>query len=250
MPLPPNSTHTEPQQPLRKSSTPRSSPDHGFVNARAILATNFSPGNRLKMPHRFFAKLPLERILVLASVALGLVHAWVGRYSMNPDGVSYLDMGDAFVRRDWANAVNAYWSPLYGWILGIVGNAVTPSPQWEFPLVHLVNFVIFLIALLAFRFLLHALLRFRDEPTLDCETGSDKEGTLPEWALTILGYATFWWASLELVGIHDVSPDLAVLACVCFSAGVLLRLRQVPTLGKFALFGLVLGFGYWTKAIL
>jgi len=39
------------------------------------------------MLHRFFAKFPLERILVWASVLLGAVHAWVGRYSMNPDGV-------------------------------------------------------------------------------------------------------------------------------------------------------------------
>ena len=93
----------------------------------------FSPGNRLKMPHRFFAKLPLERILVLASVVLGAVHAWVGRYSMNPDGVSYLDMGDALVRRDWVNALNAYWSPLYGWLLGIVVNAVKPPLNGNFP---------------------------------------------------------------------------------------------------------------------
>jgi len=55
----------------------------------------------------------LERSPVVASVALGLVHAWVGRYSMNPDGISYLDMGEALVRRDWQSAINAYWSPLF-----------------------------------------------------------------------------------------------------------------------------------------
>jgi len=200
------------------------------------------------MPHRFFAKLPLERILVLASVVLGAVHAWVGRYSMNPDGVSYLDMGDALVRRDWVNALNAYWSPLYGWILGIVVNAVKPPPKWEFPLVHLVNFVIFLITLLAFRFLLRALLAFRHERNADCETGSNEEMTLPEWVLTILGYATFLWVSFELESLYDVSPDLAVVACVCFAAGVLLRFRERPALWKFVLFGLILGAGCWVKA--
>src|SRR5712692_2796306 len=202
------------------------------------------------MLHRSFAKLPPERILTLASVALGMVHAWIGRYSMSPDGISYLDMGSAFVRRDWANALNAYWSPLYGWILGIVVEAVKPSPKWEFPLVHFVNFVIFLIALLAFRFLWHALQTFRDDPTVDRESGSNPEVTLPKWALTILGYAVFLWAALELEGLYDVSPDLAVLACVCFAAGALVRLRQRPVLWKFALFGLVLGVGYWVKAVL
>ena len=48
---------------------------------------------------------------MFASLALGLLHAWMGRYSMNPDGMSYLDVGDSFFRRDWANAVNAWWSP-------------------------------------------------------------------------------------------------------------------------------------------
>src|SRR6202142_3298772 len=105
--------------------------------------------------HRFPNKKPLENILLLASLAFGLVHAWVGRYSMNPDGVSYLDVGDALVRRDWAHAVNGYWSPLYGWMLGLVVGETRPSPRWEFPLVHAVNFAIFVVALLCFRFLLH-----------------------------------------------------------------------------------------------
>jgi hypothetical protein len=48
----------------------------------------------------------------------------------------------------------------------------------------------------------------------------------------------------------EVTPDLAVLACVCLTAGMLLRLGQCGTLGKFALFGLILALGYWTKAIL
>src|SRR3989442_15560396 len=200
------------------------------------------------MPHRFFAKVPLERILVLASVILGAVHDWVGRYSMNPDGVSYLDMGDAFVRRDWVNALNAYWSPLYGWLLGIVVNAVKPPPKCEFPLVHLVNFLIFLITLLAFRFLLRALLAFRHERSADCKTGSNEEMTLPEWVLTILGYATFLWVSFELESLYDVSPDLAVVACVYVVAGGVLRLRKRPALWGFGFFWVFFSVGYLVKA--
>jgi hypothetical protein len=29
------------------------------------------------------------------------------------------DIGDAYVRGDWHSAVNAYWSPLYSWFLGL-----------------------------------------------------------------------------------------------------------------------------------
>src|ERR1035441_7992381 len=86
------------------------------------------------MPDRLFARLPIKRILLFATLALGALHAWFGRYSMNPDGISYLDVGDSFFRRDWANAVNAYWSPLYPWTLGVVLGLAKPSPKWEFPL--------------------------------------------------------------------------------------------------------------------
>lgn len=199
---------------------------------------------------RFPDKKPLENILLLTSAALGLAHAWFGRYSMNPDGVSYLDMGDAFVRRDWTHAVNAYWSPLYGWILGLVVGEIRPSPRWEFPLVHIVNFAIFLVALLCFRFFLHEVIRFGHERAELDEARPDARAALPDWALILLGYSIFLWASLELVSLYDVSPDQAVLACVCLAAGLLLRLRTNPTFQNFALLGLLLGVGYWTKAIL
>ena len=200
------------------------------------------------MLNRLFLRLPLERILMSASLALGLLHAWVGRYSMNPDGISYLDVGDSFFRRDWANAVNAWWSPLYPWTLGLVVGLAKPSPRWEFPLVHLVNFAVFVAALFAFRFLLDALLAFGRGQT--SEATPDDGQTLPEWALVLLAYPIFWWIALEVETLYDVSPDLAVMACVCLTAGMLLRLRPGDTLWKFALFGLILGIGYWTKTIL
>ena len=124
------------------------------------------------MLNRLFSKASLEPVLLFASLALGLLHAWLGRYAMNRDGMSYLDVGDSFFRHDWTNAVNAYWSPLYPWTIGLVLGAAQPSPRWEFPLVHLVNFGVFVVALFAFRFLLHALSAFAcerlsDKPTAD-----------------------------------------------------------------------------------
>jgi hypothetical protein len=197
--------------------------------------------------HRFPDKRRLENILLFTIAAFGLVHAWIGRYSMNPDGVSYLDMGDALLRRDWPHAVNAYWSPLYGWMLGLAVGEIRPSPRWEFPLAHIVNFAIFLFALLCFRFFLHELIRFGHDRD---EGRSDGRLALHDWALLLLGYSIFLWASLELVGLYDVSPDQAVLACVCLEAGWLLRLRRNPGFRNFPLIGLCLGVGYWTKAIL
>src|SRR5580704_13168532 len=133
--------------------------------------------------HRFPDKRPLENILLFTIAAFGLVHAWIGRYSMNPDGVSYLDMGDALLRRDWPHAVNAYWSPLYGWMLGLAVGEIRPSPRWEFPLAHIVNFAIFLFALLCFRFFLHELIRFGHDRD---EGRSDGRLALHDWVLLLL----------------------------------------------------------------
>jgi hypothetical protein len=76
----------------------------------------------------------LEPALIVVSICLGLVHTWAGHYFMSPDGISYLDVGSAFVRRDWVGAFNAYWSPLCAWVLGVVIGGLKPSPRWEFPL--------------------------------------------------------------------------------------------------------------------
>ena len=37
---------------------------------------------------------------------LGALYAWVARHQINTDGLSYLDIGDAYVRGDWSAAIN------------------------------------------------------------------------------------------------------------------------------------------------
>ena len=186
----------------------------------------------------------VDRALVVVSFLLGLIHAWMGRSSMNPDGISYLDVGDAFVRHDWAVAVNGWWSPLY--TLGVVVNVFKPTPRWEFALVQATNFAIFVLALFAFRFFLRSLLTF-------IQAGSenfDELKCLPVWCIELIAYAMFLWISLEVLTIYDVSPDLAVSACIYLTTGALLRLRLYPTLSGATILGASLGIGYWTKTIL
>ena len=42
-----------------------------------------------------------------AAIGFGAVDGWATRYNMNLDGISYLDMGDAYLRGDWNMAINA-----------------------------------------------------------------------------------------------------------------------------------------------
>src|SRR6266545_7993629 len=89
--------------------------------------------------HSFFADdanpLKVRILFRILAVGLGAFHTYatIKSQSMNADGISYLDIGDAYFRADWANAINAVWSPLYSWILGFANFAFQPSMEWEFP---------------------------------------------------------------------------------------------------------------------
>jgi hypothetical protein len=84
-----------------------------------------------------FQRRPLPAVFRLLAIALGALHTWaaIASYSMSEDGISYLDMGDAYLRGDWTMAVNSVWSPLYSWILGLAMRVFRPPMRWEFPVV-------------------------------------------------------------------------------------------------------------------
>lgn len=184
-----------------------------------------------------------------AAVILGALDAWATRNTMNPDGVSYLDMGDAYWRGDWHMAINAYWSPLYSWLTGLALKLIRPSGYWEYPVVHLVNFFVYLAALASFEFLLRAFIAGRRSST---RVTAEEEGVaLPEWAWWTLGYSLFIWTSLVMIGMRYVTPDMCVAAFVYLGAGLLLRIRSgAATQRIFVLLGAAMGFGYLAKAVM
>src|SRR5689334_8326140 len=130
--------------------------------------------------------------LVIAAIT-GALAAWCSRTTMYPDGISYLDIGDAYWRHDWHNALNAYWSPLYSWILGLFISVIKPSPHWEYPLVHAVNFLIYAWTLVCFEYFLSTLIRqlVAGVPIVD-------NGLLPDFFWRVLGYSSFAVTSLVL----------------------------------------------------
>src|SRR3974377_2397488 len=97
------------------------------------------------------------------SFALGLAQAWRSRVLMTYDGVAYLDMGDAYLRGDWHTAINGYFNPLYGCIQALARFVLRPSMYWEYPLVHLVNFGIFVVTVFAFEYFLQGLIKDRED---------------------------------------------------------------------------------------
>ena len=198
---------------------------------------------KLTQPHH------LRLLLRFAVIALGALHAGaaIASHSMNADGISYLDMGDAYFRGDWQMAVNGVWSPLYAWILGAALYVIQPSLHWEFAVVHLVNFLIYLAALGCFEFFWREVLRSRKQPGTDGE----RPLMLSENALTGLGYALFTIASLQMIEIWSVTPDLLMSAWVYLAAGLLLQIRRgSATADTFVRLGAVLALGYLSKAVM
>ena len=174
----------------------------------------------------------------------GLIEAAYSRHTMQSDGISYLDMGDAILRGDWTMAANAYWSPLYPFLEGLVLRVLHPSAPWEFTAVHCVNFLIYLFAFGCFEYLLRATVAIR--PSTDADGVST---ALPQWTIFALGYAVFLWSSLSLITMERVTPDMLMAGFVYLAVGLLLRIWQQPAkLSRFFLIGAVLGFGYLAKA--
>ena len=181
-------------------------------------------------------------------IFFGLVEFWINRDSTNTDGISYLDLGSAFARHDWSAAVNAYWSPLYPFLLGIALRLLKPAAYWEFTVAHLVNFLIFAGAAAAFQFFLSRFMLYRSAriASADLVTWS----VLPDWSVRALGYTLFLWSSLQLITIAVLSPDMTVELFVYLAAGIVLGMRAkgIARVRDFFLLGIVLGFGYLAKA--
>lgn len=194
-----------------------------------------------------------SRVVIASSwilaIVLGGMNAWYGQHVMNPDGVSYLDIADAYLRGDWQQAVNSYWGPLYSWLIAAMFWFFRPSAYAEFPAVHALNFVVLLAAMGCFHFFLREVIRLVRSRTIDSPDAPDT--TFPEWAWWVLGYGVFLWATIELIPLSLVTPDLCVAATVFLASGLLVRIgRGSAGYGAHLSLGLVLGIGYLCKAIM
>jgi hypothetical protein len=183
-------------------------------------------------------------------IGFALIETFSQLRFINEDGVSYLDMSDALIQHNWHLLINPIWSPLYPFLIGLVTWFTRPSAQWEIPLVHAVNLLLFLGALASFEFFLrHAIgvLRPGNGPQ-----DPNSRSPLAVWAWQVLGYSLFAWTTVGMIWApRMITPDLCVAALVYLDAGLLLSLRDRHNLLRTCLLlGFTLGLGYLAKAIL
>ena len=185
-------------------------------------------------------------LLRVLAIALGATNAGAAavQQAMGHEGINYLDQGDAWFRGDWSTAVNGTWSPLYAILLGLTLRVTRPSMGLEFPVVHAVNFMVYVAALFAFEFLWK-------EVSARYYARQDDVDLLPPWAFTSIGYALFMWTSVCLIRVFVVTPDMLVALAIFLSSGLLLRLtseRAPPWTA--AWFGASLGAAFLATSVL
>ena len=183
----------------------------------------------------------------LGALALGIVQTLARGFAVGEDGVSYLDIADAYIRGDWHNAINAYWSPLYSWVLALGLVVTRPSSFWESSVVHGINILVYLGSLAAFEFFLRQLLTLHrsEEPQLKAQGAM----RLSEGPLRVLAYGLFIWVYLEWITVPLETPDMMLSIFVILAVGLLLRIRtRGPSRQTLFAFGAILGLGYLTKS--
>jgi hypothetical protein len=187
----------------------------------------------------------LHLLLLALAIVLGLIRAFAYRDLQGGDSISYLDIATSYARGDFAQAVNAFWSPLYSWLLAAWLAVLHPSADWEFSAVSFLGFAIYLAAISCFLFFWRSL----DSGRPEAGSGdAPSSAGLPSTAWLLLGYALFLWTTLDLGRLTFNPADLLLACCVYLAAGVLAGLRAGDLARhNFALLGAALGLGYLSK---
>jgi hypothetical protein len=218
----------------------------GIGNPRRVMMQRLPVENKERPLQAFVSRLQALLNSVRFWWALSIVYAafaaWVGRYAMTGDGMSYLDMAAQALQTGPDAFVNGYWSPLYPVLIAAGLVLFRPSPALEFPVIHVVNFFIFLMVLFSFTFFYNAWVGARRYDTDGRETKPD---------LVPFAFGVFLWCILTFIPLGLSTPDLCVSGVVFAAAGICCRIAYRPSnWGRYVALGVVLGIGYYAKAVM
>ena len=194
--------------------------------------------------------LVLKSVFWSLAIILGFIQTRSGRYLMWFDGPSYLDIADNYLKGNWGAAINACWSPLYSWVLGIALYIFKPSPYWELYLVKSVNFAIYFFALISFDFFLNHIIEY----SKNSENKKEEINNIlkkPDWVWISLGYTIFIWSSIVWILVHRDSPDMLVAALVYLATAFVIRIAINPLdRSNYVVLGIILGLSYLAKSFM
>ena len=179
-------------------------------------------------------------------LVLGAIKPWQWRFTpFGEDLISYLDLGDCYLRGDWSNAVSCYWSPLYSWILALAQALFRPDAYWELPLVRATNYIIFVCDLAIFLYFWQQARRAYKN-----QVDSTKDCIWSDSTLLLLFYTIFAYSTLVLGGVFIDTPDLLVSGFILAGAALLTEIKLGDlSLSRYLILGAIFGVGYLAKAV-
>jgi hypothetical protein len=181
-------------------------------------------------------------------ILLASAQAWIFRYQVSADSISYLDMSDGVLPGfDWHRLINGVYSGLYPLLLGIFRRIFNFSPGNEIPAGHLLNVVFFIFAFTCFEFFLVGVVRKLE---LRDETAGDNRKTvaLPQWAFLPVAYSVFLWAAIDEIQVSCLRADMLMSGFLYLAAGLLVRMHRRPARWmSYLALGAVLGLGILAK---
>jgi len=189
----------------------------------------------------------LRVLFIIFAIFIGAAYSYVSRFSITSDTISYIDMAYEFINYGYKGLINGIWSPLYPFFLAIGFYIFKPDSFNEFPVLHLVNFLIYIFALFSFDFFLLSLLKYHQK--LKRTDSKNSLICIEGWALGVIGYSLFVLSSLNIMGLWGGDPDICFSIFIYLVPGIILRILS----GKnsklsFIILGLFFGLGYLAKA--
>jgi len=185
----------------------------------------------------------IRLIAWISIVALALFQAYAQRFSIGPDGMSYLDLSDAVVDGRWSTLVNLYWSPLYPLLVGVGRLVAGSGPRWEVVTMHAVNVVCFVAMFASFEYLLAAI--------GGLARATRRSALAGPWGLAG-AYLLFGLFALTMTPMELTTPDWLASAATFLAFGALIRLNDASTPHRrhAVVLGVALGLGALAKSFL
>jgi hypothetical protein len=188
---------------------------------------------------------PLRVTFWAGGIILAFVQAWVYRYYVSADAISYLDMADGVLPgQDWHRLINGVWSPLYPFLLGMFRKLFGISPSHEIVAAHFLNVAFFVFAFICFEVLI-ANLQKKMQPFW---APMSLPAALPSNACIALLYSMFLWASLNVITVSNLRPDMLMSGFLYLAAAKLVMLYGERGIwNDYLVLGVVLGIGFLAK---
>jgi len=229
----------------------------------------------------------VRAVFWIAGISCGIVLAYTTRFFINGDAMAYIEMAEALRNCRWDALANLTYSPGYPVILAAAQFLLQTDPMNELQVLRVANVVCLLTAMGACEFLMRGVRPYLSAlsrrpsrlfmvgqasrlsglsrktsqedrqdacPTiarevLHHETNRDGEEPLPVPLVDALAYGMFLVASLVMVRVRLLNPDMLILAIVVLCAGILLRIREQPErFAWYAVLGAMCGAGYLVKS--